>query len=114
MGALIAEGARLTDVIVQDSGEGVANVPWICSRANGVHDQLYCLAVTFSDQPDQIVQERSEMIQLILGSFGRGLASPVGGFVENTITGMGCTFGAVWRAGALVAKRVMSEQMSEA
>lgn len=89
MGALIAEGARLTDVIFQDLSEGVANLPWICSRPNGVHDQLHCLTITFSDQIDQIVQERPEMIQLVLGSFSRGFPPSVGGFVEDTITGVG-------------------------
>lgn len=89
VGARIAEGAGLADVILQDPGEGVANMPWICPRANGVHDQLNCWTVTIPDESNQVVHKCPEMVQLILGSFGRGLAASIGSFVEDTFTGVG-------------------------
>lgn len=78
--------------IVPDAVEQLSQVSILRTGLDGADNQLYCRFITIPDKGDEIFGEVAIVLQLILHSPRRGLATSVIGFVEEALAVMGPAF----------------------
>jgi hypothetical protein len=78
--------------IVYEAVEQLSQVSILRTGLDGADDQLYCRFITIPEKGDEIFGEVAIVLQLILRSPRRGLATSVIGFIEKALAVMGPAF----------------------
>ncbi|KAJ5991360.1 hypothetical protein N7499_012020 [Penicillium canescens] len=78
--------------IVHEAVEQLSQVSILRTGSDGADNQMYCRVITIPDEGEEIFGEVAIVLQLILHSPRRGLATSVIGFIEKALAVMGPAF----------------------